>query len=149
MPLGVRGSAANIGALRLAQRAKKLEAAYARAESNSELLLSLIKDVEDELLAVIAHINAMAIEKQNVKLNNDVVDLATEIDELRLLLAASDTDAIDKYHQIHIALAEHFDTNSIEQLVGYIDEYEFDDALALLETLVDENITGPIQDNNK
>ncbi len=145
----LRGSAANIGAITLAQRAKKLEAAYASAESNNEHLLSLIKDVEDELLAVIAHINTMAIEKQNVKVNNEVVDLASEIDKLCALLSASDTDAIDKFHKIHIALAEHFDTNSIEQLVGYIDEYEFDDALALLKTLAGKHITGPIKGDHK
>lgn len=145
----LRGSAANIGALTLAQRAKKLEAAYASAESNNEHLLSLIKDVENELLSVIAHINTMAIEKQNVKVNNEVVDLSSEIDKLCALLSASDTDAIDIFHKIHIALAEHFDTNSIEQLVGYIDEYEFDDALALLKTLAGKHITGPIKGDHK
>ncbi|MDP7591923.1 MAG: response regulator [Litorilituus sp.] len=138
----LRGSAANIGALRLANRAKKLELACDTPQNNNDCLLSLATDVHDELMEVIEYINAMALEKQDVKVSDNIIDLAKDIDELRLFLIASDTDANDKCHQIKTALKQKFSSNAVEQLVGFIDEYEFEDALALLETLVDENKTG-------
>lgn len=132
----VRGIAGNLGAMDLFIVSQSLENDFAKGSvtSMSENFLSF----SDELKRVLAEIeNALMVIKPLEKESSELealrnVEMKHFIDELKIQLANGSSESLMYLPLLRMRFKEHLGSETIQQIVKCIENYDFDDALQLI-----------------
>ncbi|GGP26012.1 response regulator [Silvimonas amylolytica] len=135
----LRGTAGNIGARALAQAAAKLESACEHTSSGSDTV-ALRERVLDELKVVLAGINhlpasEMITHAQPAVIPADDAQMQMHLEELRRLLTEGDPNAQEAVDALLPLFAGHTNAPVLRHAARAIEDFDFDKALTLLDTL--------------
>jgi signal transduction histidine kinase/CheY-like chemotaxis protein len=140
----LRGVAGNLGALALEQAAQTLELEIAPCKEVNALLTIMespsvrhMEQVLNDVLTELAHYLAQrdaapspAANIGNQELVNDNTSTESNLDKLIGLLQESDSDAAEFFTQIKASLCTIIPEPALQQLAAWLNDYEFDTALA-------------------
>lgn len=130
----IKGSAGNIGAMSLFNAAKKLEDA-SRAEKPENIILELIDNLETDLNQVLESLKILDENPEPVpskKIDVDPEQLKPILIKLKDALRAADPEKINE--QI-IIIKKQLDTPGIYELEKHINNYDYDEALKILDKI--------------
>jgi two-component system, sensor histidine kinase and response regulator len=135
----LKGVSGNIGALKVQEASKTLEAACKEGKSENELS-SLLSKVEEHLLEVLDSLSSFLTQESEIE-NPNIESLPQEeIDqallEIRALLEEDDADAVDKVDELVSALPSGNLRSTLVKVKSSCEGYDFDEALEeLMESL--------------
>lgn len=133
----IRGSSGNIGATNLQKLTEKLERSFDDSRLTTEDLCRQAILINEEMSRVIQCIKNSSLSsppRNEFPLSVDNESVVEKITYLRTLLASNSAEANDLIEDIEILLNNTFGKYKVKPLVNAIDNYDFDDALAILET---------------
>jgi CheY-like chemotaxis protein len=133
----LKGVAGNIGAEEVQQAAAALESAC-KENSTPEKLDQLLEQVAAALSPMLAGLAVLEQTGTVTQTQDQAVDLEKRdalVSQLRALLEDDDTDAADVIEQLEEMAGTGDHTRVLQQLATAIGEYDFDQALAELDTL--------------
>jgi len=131
----LKGVAANIGAEAIQEQAGALELAIKQGEDTADLLGTL-KQVMSEMQVTLAVLNIPDSEVVAGKRDDiDIESLKPLLEKLRQLIADDDSDAVDMLDTIKTRHAGMNLIHEIPQLEALLGEYEFEQALVVLDKI--------------
>jgi HPt (histidine-containing phosphotransfer) domain-containing protein len=131
----LKGVAGNIGASEIQEAAQRMESALKAGEQVEELFGPL-RDSLETVLASIASIERdepVATDSDSSTVDFEV--LTALLTELKTLLEDDNADAADVLDKIHLEVPGAFGSFGIDRLSGLVGDYDFEEALTLLEEI--------------
>jgi CheY-like chemotaxis protein len=131
----LKGVAGNIGAGELQKAAQLMESALKAGEQVEELFVPLQESLETVLASVsrIERDELVAADSDSSTVDFDV--LTALMAELKTLLEDDNADAVDVLDKIHLEVPGAFGSFGIDRLSGLVGDYDFEEALTLLEEI--------------
>ena len=140
----LKGVAGNIGAEGVQAAAKHLEAAI-REGSDTDAPLTKLEDILGELIVGLASLSTTPDTAEAATTKVSVPELLPEFDRLQALLEEYDGAAVGLVEEIRSQMAHTEFIQPVRVIGEHIDNFEFDEALELLNALRAElstNVTG-------
>ena len=133
----LKGVAGNIGADEIQAAAKRLERAIVE-EADTEFLIIDLERIVDKLVDNLASLTAISEITSDSPDHGVVPDLQPVLDQLVTLLEEYDSEAANLIAEIEPLAAQTDFAKPIREISKRIDDFEFDKALELLNTLKEE-----------
>ena len=130
----VKGVAGNIGADKVQELAKALEAAI-REEADTDGLITELDRAVSKLVESLASLTVKQATAEEARPNMEASELLPKLDELQTLLEAYDGEAVEVISEIASQTAHTSLAQSIRELAERIDDFDFDLALERLKAL--------------
>ncbi len=132
----LKGVAGNIGADAVQAASKRLETAIQQGTNTDDLIESLERTLED-LLESLTSLAASPDEVSVTPSNSDPSTLLPQLNRLQALLEDFDSEAGDLVSEIKAQTAHTPYAQPLREIETFVDDFEFDEALALLTALTE------------
>ena len=142
----IKGTAGNIGAENLQEKAGKLEKLL-EEKSKSENIDRLAKNLEKELSKTAEEIKALpeiTTEKSETSRDITISELKTELQEIKELIVSYDMKATDAVQKYMMNTGREWLDDSMKELNNKLEEYEFESSLEQIEFII-EHLSEKLQ----
>jgi len=131
----LKGVAGNLGAGEVQATAKRLEAAIREGAVIDEALIAELERILGKLVESLASLTAATAPAAVAPPQREVPELAPQLDRLQALLEDYDGEAVDVVSEIESQAAQTELARPVREIAERIDDFEYDEALALLNAL--------------